>query len=84
MADFAHVENDTLRAVLEGRIAPLTATLNGCLEVTFTALGYDLLSRELPFEVLQARSDAANSAEAAYDDGDNAAALAALRQYWSI
>lgn len=84
MTDFAHVENDTLRAVLEGRIAPLTATLGGCLEVTFTALGYDLLSRELPFEVLTARHDAAAMAEEAYDNGDNDAALAALRQCWSI
>lgn len=84
MADFSHVENDTLRAVLEGRIAPLAATLGGCVDITFEALTEDMADKLLPVEVLSARHDAADAALAAHNDDDNYATLAALRQYWSI
>ena len=84
MNAYDHVTNPTLRAVLEGRIAPMTNTLGGCIDVTFEALGFDLGNHDIPYDVRNARHDAADAAIAAFNDGDNAAALDALRRYWSV
>lgn len=84
MSSFSHVQNDTLRAVLEGTIAPMTITLGGCLDITFEALSEDARDQLIEPTVVDARHDAADEAVAAYNDGDNEQCLDALRKYWSI
>lgn len=84
MSDFSHIQNDSLRAVLEGRIAPMTNTLGGCVDITADAMLEDSSDPLIPYSVLDARHDAAVEAADAYHDGDNDRCLAALRRYWSV
>jgi len=84
MSDFSHVENDTLRAVLEGSIAPMTNTLGSCVDITFDALMDDIGNTLISYSVIAARHDAADDAVDAYNNDDIDQCLAALRRYWSI
>lgn len=84
MSDFSHIQDDSLRAVLEGRIAPMTNTLGGCINLTFSCLTEDMQDMAIPIELVERRHVAANEAVMAYNDGDNQGALDALCRYWSI
>lgn len=84
MRSFSHIQNDTLRAVLEGGIAPMTNTIGSCVDITFEALSEDARNQLISPTVVDARHDAADEAVAAYNDGDIEQCLNALRRYWSI
>ena len=84
MSDFSHVENDTLRAVLEGSIAPMSNTLWGCVEITLEAWTADCSQTLVSYSVIAARHDAVDDAVDAYNNDDIDQCLAALRRYWSI
>lgn len=84
MSDFSHVENDTLRAVLEGSIAPMSNTLWGCVEITLDAILDDINNPLISYSVFGARHDAADDVVDAYNNDDIDQCLAALRRYWSI
>lgn len=84
MASFDHVQNETLRAILQGHVAAATNTLLGAIDVSAECLAIDTSDEAIPFHAIDAREAALNRADIAMVQGDNASALEALRAFWLV
>jgi len=82
---FDHVANKRLRRMLVSGAKSL-ADVGWAMDFTYNALMADYDDEMIPSSVYDARNKAYNQAETSFDEGegDLAATMAHLKQFWSV
>jgi hypothetical protein len=84
MSYFDHINNQVIRELCEGKLSPDSQYLSYALGFTAACLAHDDGNADIPFEVLDARESALANAGIAFQGGNPADCVAALRRAWSV
>jgi hypothetical protein len=84
MSFFDHIDNQIIRELCEGKLSPDSGYLPYALGFTAACLAHDEGNADISFETLDARQGALSEAGIAFQSGDLANCVSALRRAWLV